>query len=336
MADKAEERRRALQEYFQQSEQKRKEAREQRDASNEEKEPTESIDLFWKYFLDTTADLQAQMNTIEAALGENNTALQVELESMGPIFQEVQKRITDSTLFLPSYDVRRAQEELSAILERYEQLRSEVAPRKKFAFGKRDKQQKKKREETDTLQEVKSDNPIPTVEIISKALGFSDKRGEELTFCETDASEIEKSSADFILKNLTSCTIRIPCVLFALRLVDLTDCTILSGPISGSVYVENCRNCTICVASRQLRIHTTHECNFYVHTRSGPIIEDCSSVRFAPYSLEYNELAQHMDKAELSGKENFWNDVKDFKWHRVQQSPNWSLLPEHEQRTFRI
>lgn len=34
--------------------------------------------------------------------------------------------------------------------------------------------------------------------------------------------------------------------------------------------------------------------------------------------------------AGLDKGENRWREVNDFKWHRVQQSPHWSVLPEAE------
>lgn len=46
--------------------------------------------------------------------------------------------------------------------------------------------------------------------------------------------------------------------------------------------------------SFQLRIHNTEACDLYVHTVSGPIIEDCDSLRFAPYALTYPGLEGHM------------------------------------------
>ena len=66
---------------------------------------------------------------------------------------------------------------------------------------------------------------------------------------------------------------------------------------------------------------------------SGPIIEDCNGMAFAPYSLTYPEFETQVDQAELAATRgaNFWQQVKDFKWHRAQASPNWSLL-EDERR----
>jgi Tubulin binding cofactor C len=68
-------------------------------------------------------------------------------------------------------------------------------------------------------------------------------------------------------------------VLDALRLRGLSHCTVYCGPVRGSVYVEDCSDCTIVVACRQLRIHTTYRTDMYVHTLSGPIIEDCNAIR---------------------------------------------------------
>ncbi|CAM9568079.1 unnamed protein product, partial [Ectocarpus sp. 12 AP-2014] len=30
---------------------------------------------------------------------------------------------------------------------------------------------------------------------------------------------------------------------------------------------------------------------------------------------------------------NAWGDVKDFKWHRAHQSPNWAAIPESERES---
>ncbi|KAG5188767.1 tubulin binding cofactor C-domain-containing protein [Tribonema minus] len=148
-------------------------------------------------------------------------------------------------------------------------------------------------------------------------------------------------------------------VLDALRLRNLRDCLIYSGPIRGSVYVEACHNCTIMVACRQLRVHGSSGIDFYVHTLSGPIIEGCTATRFAPYRLSYPGLQQHMAEAALilpqrSATQTYlptpetraadsaagtasalpivepWRDVKDFLWHRSRQSPNWCIMPDED------
>lgn len=48
--------------------------------------------------------------------------------------------------------------------------------------------------------------------------------------------------------------------------------------------------------------------------------------------LIYNNQIRIAVRADrLAGSPEFaWKDVKDFKWHRTQASPNWGLLPEDQ------
>ena len=70
-------------------------------------------------------------------------------------------------------------------------------------------------------------------------------------------------------------------------------CSILCGPVSSSVFIEDCKDCTFVVACQQLRVHGTVQSLFYLHVTSRAIIEDCQQVSFAPYNLTYPELEQH-------------------------------------------
>lgn len=42
-----------------------------------------------------------------------------------------------------------------------------------------------------------------------------------------------------------------------------------------------------CCTRAQLRIHDSERVDFYVMVASGPIIEDCTALRFAPSRLRY-------------------------------------------------
>ena len=48
----------------------------------------------------------------------------------------------------------------------------------------------------------------------------------------------------------------------------------------------------------QLRIHDSQDVDFYVLVASGPIIEDCSRLRFAPTGLGYPDYHQHLQVSE--------------------------------------
>lgn len=41
-------------------------------------------------------------------------------------------------------------------------------------------------------------------------------------------------------------------------------------------------------------------------------------------------ILAYIQEAGLNETENAWADVKDFKWHRAQKSPNWDVIPEAE------
>ncbi|CAM9607684.1 unnamed protein product, partial [Phaeothamnion confervicola] len=160
---------------------------------------------------------------------------------------------------------------------------------------------------------------------------------------------------DVTATGLTRCSLVLLGVMDALRLQGLTDCRVFCGPVRGPVYVDGCHCCCIAAASRQLRIHETASTDFYVRTLSGPIIEDCSKLRFAPYRLDYAGLATDLDAAGLAATAagtgsaavaaaaapaptapgtaalplmDAWKDIKDFRWLRTQQSPHWSIMPE--------
>ena len=78
-------------------------------------------------------------------------------------------------------------------------------------------------------------------------------------------------------------------------------------PVKGSIYVTQCEGCTLYLGSRQLRMHTSTNVDFYVHTSSHPIIEHCTGLRFAPYPpLPPHLAAEHAD---LDTTANMWSHV---------------------------
>jgi Tubulin binding cofactor C len=81
------------------------------------------------------------------------------------------------------------------------------------------------------------------------------------------------------------------CLLGSVRIEESTNCTLLLSPCCTSAYMELCSDCTIFVACHQLRIHTSHRCNLYVQVNSHPIIEDCTALGFAPYSLTHDQIS---------------------------------------------
>mmetsp|Transcript_10944 Transcript_10944/g.40910 ORF Transcript_10944/g.40910 Transcript_10944/m.40910 type:complete len:250 (-) Transcript_10944:32-781(-) len=144
---------------------------------------------------------------------------------------------------------------------------------------------------------------------------------------ETLVHTVEGRAQDFLLKDLKSCTIVLKGVVRALRLQNLEDTVVFAGPSIGPAYVQNCDKCALSLAAQQLRIHGTTATQFFLWTVAGPIIEDCSELKFSPYEYAYDEFWTDLQESKLESKENAWASVKDFRWLKAQSSPNFELLP---------
>ena len=144
----------------------------------------------------------------------------------------------------------------------------------------------------------------------------------------------ETTGKDVNLTDLTDCTVKLYGALLTLHVNKLQNCKIFCGPVSSSVFIDNCKDCVFVLACQQLRVHTTFDSNFYLHVTSNAIVEDCSRIGFAAFNWAYEELPKHLELAGLNDKENNWALVKDFNWLRTDvQSPNWSIIPEEDKIT---
>ncbi|KAB8293204.1 hypothetical protein EYC80_007544 [Monilinia laxa] len=107
-----------------------------------------------------------------------------------------------------------------------------------------------------------------------------------------------------------------------LALKNIKHSLVIAGHVAGAAHITGIEDSIIVVASRQVRMHECKNVDIYLHCASRPIIEDCSNVRFAP-------IPESQNVTDGSVK-NQWDQVDDFKWLKVEHSPNWSILPEEE------
>lgn len=136
-----------------------------------------------------------------------------------------------------------------------------------------------------------------------------------------DSNDLE----DFSFISLNRCNIRITGVLCSIRVINCNDCTIFTGPVSSSAYIENCQNCEFQLIGRQIRIHESNECKFYLHVTSRTIIEECKNLKFGCYNWFYNELDNDFVKSNIDKNVNNWNQIDDFNC-LYDNSPNWSII----------
>ena len=90
------------------------------------------------------------------------------------------------------------------------------------------------------------------------------------------------------------------------------------------------QGCRLYVASRQVRLHASTDCQVYLRVRSAPIIEHCDRLGFGPYAPAYPAAPAHLAAAGLDQDGAQWREVQDFGWLRAAASPHWRVLEEGE------
>lgn len=244
--------------------------------------------------------------------------------------QLLQKFLNDSTLFLTQYELRQAQESLQKLQGSIAEKRAEVMPKKKFAFRSRaaGATQQPAVPPSSSEGQAKADPGHSVVDsvIAAEQCGFSNAHHEVLI---KHSGEIQQR--DVLLSHLTNCKVRLYGSPSTLHIKHVRGCQILSGPVSSSVFVDECEDSTLVLACQQLRTHNTTSTQIYLHVTSRAIIEDCHRVRFAPFNWTYHGLDDDFRVSGLDPKRNNWSQVDDFNWLAAgTPSPNWTVIPETE------
>jgi len=147
----------------------------------------------------------------------------------------------------------------------------------------------------------------------------------------------EVNGKDVAIENLEHCEIFLKGIPSSLQIKNLHGCIIIVGPCSKSVEIDECHQCEFALACQQLRVHTSDECDFYVHITAQPIIEDCHHCRFAPYNVEYKSKQNDIIQSGLLWTIDYWNNVLDFN-HETSNahSPNWETIEEEERKEWSL
>ncbi|XP_012579582.1 PREDICTED: tubulin-specific chaperone C [Condylura cristata] len=256
------------------------------------------------------------------------------LEEAASRLQGLQKLLNDSVLFLAAYDLRQAQEALARLQAALAERRQALQPKKRFAF-------KTRRKDAASATKVDAAPGAPAAESIPASPPSSKEEGDSDStwvcgFSNLESQVLEKKAEelrqrDILLTELSNCKIKLYGNPNTLRLHKARGCTVLCGPVSTSVFLEDCRDCVLAVACQQLRVHTTRNTRVFLQVTSRAIVEDCSGIQFAPYTWSYSGIDEDFEGSGLDRSKNNWNDVDDFNWLvRNVASPNWSVLPEEE------
>ncbi|KAI9101047.1 tubulin binding cofactor C-domain-containing protein [Phlyctochytrium arcticum] len=263
--------------------------------------------------------------------------------------RDLQKELTEATVFLPQYDVRQC----GQLLRDLQDDLTKVTPaRSKFSFARKASSQPSVSAKdlpkvenipnvTNDAQAASSDNTNsrqPSPNAHSRTISDYHNKYIALPTPPSSSDGVVLTPKDYYLSNLSQCILNfITSPVAALHVKHLRDTLVIIGPVSGSVLIEDCENCVMLLACRQFRMHHTRTTAIYLHLPSHPIIEDCTDLTFAPYPVERlcassSRLADLFEAAKLdtSPSTNQLHNIEDFSWLRQVKSPNWRLVGESE------
>lgn len=277
----------------------------------------ESASIFLDDFNKAKREILVSLNLLDTALSKND--LSTEFDKITKKIQSLQKYVSDSAMFLPSYDMRRAQEISTQMRMEMNKKRDELLPKKKFAFKSRQKM--KPIPKNDGTPEYEN---IPENNILKNIHGFSNESGKTLTLSFDQCNE-----KDINLSNLVDCIVYIYGFPSAVRIKNVINSEVYCGPVSRSIFIMDCYDCIYHLACQQLRIHNTSNTKFFIHVTSKAIIEDCEEVGFGRFYWHYPLLDEHFTSARLNIEVNNWSDVDDFNWLKLdEKSPNWYAIEQ--------
>jgi len=264
---------------------------------------------------------------------EQKASLMSSYETISNRLEILKKYFTENTSFIPNYEVRKAQEAINKLNRLMQEKREVLFPKKKFGF--KSKQNMTTLEAAIETASTKANKPeqkdsdnIDSFNLLSSC-NIRDLNETNLV-----KKSAEINGKDVAIVNIKNSTIQLCGNPTVIHVDNEENSVILSGTVTGSVFINNCQNCQVVVPCHQLRIHETKNTHFYINVVSRAIIENCKNVQFAPYNWSYsheNTASKKLnDPLETSSIVN-WQSIDDFNWLKQnEKSPNWSFLDESQ------
>ena len=111
------------------------------------------------------------------------------------------------------------------------------------------------------------------------------------------------NGADFKLRKNKNCEIYILDWSKGMYIDDCEDCTIVCGPIDGSIFIRGSKNCKISLIARQVRFRTCENIEIYTYCPSDPAVESSFNIYFAPFNAFFPHLTSLFEKGGFKQEE---------------------------------
>jgi hypothetical protein len=182
---------------------------------------------------------------------------------------------------------------VKTLSDKLQRIRNATAPAKKFQF--RSARKAAPHPATSAPQQVLQKYKPITVDFELREPQTAVATKKSIDISDLSGTHVNLEAADYptpgsgTVTNLDRCVINLspptekngPYA--GLILKDIKNSLILCGHVDGPVHLTGLQNCVLVTACRQFRMHSSTDTDVYLRCSSRPIIEDCKSIRFAPY-----------------------------------------------------
>lgn len=284
---------------------------------------------------ETSASYSSRFHTLLSSLNASIASVSdtSQLPPLRASLAEARAMASAGAQWWVGYEMRRAQEEVRSAADALDAAARRLQPRKRFRFRGRTTTAPSQQDSAKTPGERKPDAKTET------APRHTAQPAPGLNCMEIDASRVESSNGivvfrrgslcgrDVLLRDISNATVILLDVVGAVRTSGLDNCEVVAGAVAGSVHVTAARGCKFWLSCRQMRIHESFDCTFWLDVRGKPIVEGCERVQFGSADVRFEGASLLRAEAGLAGT-NRWKEVQDFCWLHEGQSPNWSLVEE--------
>ncbi|KAG7390621.1 hypothetical protein PHYBOEH_006961 [Phytophthora boehmeriae] len=135
----------------------------------------------------------------------------------------------------------------------------------------------------------------------------------------------------FLIEDCHNCDIFLLDHCTSVQIDACVNCRIVVGPCESSVFLRDCKRCTLVCAVQQFRARDCEDVDVYLYSATEPIIETSSCMKFACFPLTYFSLQQQFQQAKFTPWNNHWSEIYNFtpdhgQWKPLPTQPSESPL----------
>ena len=116
----------------------------------------------------------------------------------------------------------------------------------------------------------------------------------------------------FCVDELENCKVIVNDICDSMTIDRCTNCELILSAVRGSVFIRDCVDSKFQIVCGQFRCRSCTNCDFFIHVRSGPVVESSKNIRIGCSTLFYPELIDQMNQLKLDPLLNCWTDIHDF------------------------